>query len=148
MQRLTDPYAENGGHSPVMNPHYTDNRTPSPGRPLQPYQHETEFQPLQMPSTDHLLDQPTVRLTHVVNQSVANNINLVLGRRNPQLVRSQRTFRGTSYTELSPRIYIAPWRSSRRVLQPTLWTNRHPTWWLWSIKLPPSRRSSSHPTSR
>lgn len=108
MQRLTDPYAENGGHSPVMNPHYTDNRTPSPGRPLQPYQHETEFQPLQMPSTDHLLDQPTVRLTHVVNRSVANNINLVLGRRNPQLVRSQRTFRGTSYTELSPRIYIAP----------------------------------------
>jgi chitin synthase len=66
MQRLTDPYAENGGHSPVMHPHYTDNRTPSPGRPLQPYQHGTEFQPLQMPSTDHLLDQPTVRLTHVL----------------------------------------------------------------------------------
>jgi hypothetical protein len=90
MQRLTDPYAENGGHSPVMNPHYTDNRTPSPGRPLQPYQHETEFQPLQMPSTDHLLDQPTVRLTRsCAHHCVANKMNLVLGRRNQQLVRAQ-----------------------------------------------------------
>lgn len=31
MQRLTDPYAENGSRSPVMNPHYTDNRTPPRG---------------------------------------------------------------------------------------------------------------------
>lgn len=64
-----------------MNPHYTDNRTPSPGRPLQPYQHETEFRPLQMPSTDHLLDQPTVRLTQdfaQLDQHVTNCTNPVL----------------------------------------------------------------------
>ncbi|GAM43193.1 chitin synthase [Talaromyces pinophilus] len=72
MQRLTDPYAENGGHSPVMHPHYTDNRTPSPGRPLQPYQHGTEFQPLQMPSTDHLLDQPTYSVEGI-NNSYGHN---------------------------------------------------------------------------
>jgi chitin synthase len=61
MQRILDPYADDGSLSPAMNPLYPSNRTPSPGRPLQPYQHETEFRPLQMPSTDQLLDQPTVR---------------------------------------------------------------------------------------
>jgi hypothetical protein len=52
--------------SPTMNPHY-DNRSPSPGRPLQGYQlddapYRPQGPPLQMPmaSSDRLAVQPTV----------------------------------------------------------------------------------------
>ncbi|OJJ48719.1 hypothetical protein ASPZODRAFT_130835 [Penicilliopsis zonata CBS 506.65] len=58
-------------HSPIMNPHHVDNRTPSPGRPLNRYQlSDTAYQPqghLEMPSTDRLLGQPTYSVENVGN---------------------------------------------------------------------------------
>ncbi|EXJ60375.1 chitin synthase 2 [Cladophialophora yegresii CBS 114405] len=60
-----------GAYSPGQHPHY-DSRSPSPGRPLQPYVHPDEAfsrqnLPLQMPaaSTDRLAMQPTYSVENI-----------------------------------------------------------------------------------
>lgn len=50
----------------MMNPHHLDARSPSPGRPLNAYQlSDNPYAPrehLEMPSSDRLAEQPTVRI--------------------------------------------------------------------------------------
>ncbi|KIW89623.1 chitin synthase 2 [Cladophialophora bantiana CBS 173.52] len=68
--RIGDPQRD-GPYSPAMNPHY-DSRSPSPGRPLQPYTHPDEAHSrqqlhLQMPtaSNDRLAMQPTYSVENI-----------------------------------------------------------------------------------
>ncbi|KAJ9499347.1 Chitin synthase, class 2 [Exophiala xenobiotica] len=76
--RLGSPHRE-GPYSPSANPHY-DSRSPSPGRPLQPYAHPDESftrqQPLhlQMPTASHdrLAMQPTYSVENINNSQGHN----------------------------------------------------------------------------
>ncbi|OQV10046.1 hypothetical protein CLAIMM_14099 isoform 2 [Cladophialophora immunda] len=68
--RIGDPQRD-GPYSPAVNPHY-DSRSPSPGRPLQPYSHPDEAHSrqqlhLQMPtaSNDRLAMQPTYSVENI-----------------------------------------------------------------------------------
>ncbi|KIX94963.1 chitin synthase 2 [Fonsecaea multimorphosa CBS 102226] len=68
--RIGDPQRD-GPYSPAINPHY-DSRSPSPGRPLQPYAHPDEAHSrqqlhLQMPtaSNDRLAMQPTYSVENI-----------------------------------------------------------------------------------
>ncbi|KAL1962299.1 hypothetical protein VTN77DRAFT_9790 [Rasamsonia byssochlamydoides] len=76
--RLASPYGDDESHSPVMNPHQLHNRTPSPGRPLDHYQHENapydSHAHLQMPSSDRLAAQPTYSVEGMHN-SFGHNEN-------------------------------------------------------------------------
>ncbi|PLN80761.1 chitin synthase-domain-containing protein [Aspergillus taichungensis] len=68
--RLGNPYGDEDGHSPMMNSHPYDTRTPSPGRPLNAYQLSDNpygQDHIAMPSSDRLAEQPTYsveRLPH------------------------------------------------------------------------------------
>ncbi|KAE8152237.1 chitin synthase-domain-containing protein [Aspergillus avenaceus] len=77
--RLGDPYGEEDhSHSPMMNPHALNNRSPSPGRPLNAYQlSETSYGPperLHMPSSDILAEQPTYSVERLPNSYGHNDV--------------------------------------------------------------------------
>lgn len=61
---VNDPESPIDDDHPIVNPFQPQNRTPSPGRPLDPYQYDNSGyehrQNLQMPSSDRLAAQPTV----------------------------------------------------------------------------------------
>ncbi|KAB8233049.1 chitin synthase-domain-containing protein [Aspergillus alliaceus] len=70
--RLGGPYGEDDhSRSPMMNPHQVNNRSPSPGRPLNAYQlSDVSYGPqerLHMPSSDILAEQPTYSVERLPN---------------------------------------------------------------------------------
>ena len=78
--RSTDPFGDEN-RSPMMNPHNLNsynNRTPSPGRPLDTYQlQDNPYGPsghLPMPSSDRLADQPTVSDVHAEGEILATEL--------------------------------------------------------------------------
>ncbi|PYH48993.1 chitin synthase class I [Aspergillus saccharolyticus JOP 1030-1] len=68
--RLGDAYGEEETHTPMMNPHHLNTRSPSPGRPLNAYQLSDNPYPqehLEMPSSDRLAEQPTYSVERLPN---------------------------------------------------------------------------------
>ncbi|GFN17874.1 chitin synthase, class 1 [Aspergillus tubingensis] len=76
--RLGDPYGEEESHTPMMNPHHLDARSPSPGRPLNAYQlSDNPYAPrehLEMPSSDRLAEQPTYSVERLPNSYGHNEL--------------------------------------------------------------------------
>ncbi|PWY96550.1 hypothetical protein BO94DRAFT_481434 [Aspergillus sclerotioniger CBS 115572] len=76
--RLGEPYGEEDSHSPIMNPHHLDARSPSPGRPLHTYQlSDNPYMPqehLEMPSSDRLAEQPTYSVERLPNSYGHNEL--------------------------------------------------------------------------